>query len=177
MEQVKNYRAKATFFCIGDNIRKYAELFRKIAEEGHCIGNHSQNHLNGWRTPAKIYVENVLLAQKEMETLIESTESHKLFRPPYGRLKGKQARLLQKKGFRIVMWDVLSEDYNHKLRPEKCLQNVLKNAGAGSIVVFHDSLKAEINLKAILPEILEHYSEKGFEFRTISLPVKSLQRV
>lgn len=168
LEQLKTYNAKASFFCIGDNIRKHPEVFREILAEGHSIGNHTYNHLNGWMTSTEKYVSNVLQAQEEIESFENSESSVKLFRPPYGRLTEKQARLLRKKGFSIVMWEVLSMDYDHRITPEKCRQNVLKNADPGSIIVFHDSLKAEKNLKAVLPKVLQYYLEKGYAFRAIN---------
>ena len=167
LEQLKTFQAKASFFCIGDNVRKNPEVFRKIIAGGHAIGNHTHNHLNGWRTSSEKYIRNVQQAREEMECIGKGTQ--KLFRPPYGRLTDKQATMLRESGFRIVMWDVLSVDYNRRLSSERCLQNVLKNAGPGSIVVFHDSLKAEKNLKAVLPQVLEYYSRQGFEFRAISV--------
>lgn len=168
LEQLKQYGARATFFCIGDNIRKHPGIFQQLLDEGHAIGNHSYNHLNGWRTSSDTYLANVLRAQREIGSFYGRREAEKLFRPPYGRLKEKQARQLRKDGFRIVMWDVLSMDYRQDLQPKKCLQNVLKHAGPGSIIVFHDSLKAKKNLKAVLPQVLKHFSEKGYEFRGIS---------
>ena len=167
LEQLQQYGAKATFFCIGDNVRKHPQIFQKIVAEGHAIGNHSFNHLNGWRTRSHRYLENVLQAQTEMEQYMGEATGSKLFRPPYGRLKEKQARLLRENDFKVVMWDVLSVDYNQGLSPEKCFKNVVNNVEAGSIIVFHDSLKAEKNLFAVLPRVLEYYSQRGFEFRSI----------
>ena len=167
LEQLQQYDAKATFFCIGDNVRKHPEIFQKIISEGHAVGNHSFNHLNGWRTRSNLYLENVLQAQKEMEQYMVEATGSRLFRPPYGRLKEQQARLLRENDFKVVMWDVLSVDYKQRLSPENCFKNVVNNAEAGSIIVFHDSLKAERNMKATLPRVLEYYSRRGFEFRSI----------
>ena len=167
LEQLQQYDAKATFFCIGDNVRKHPEIFQKIISEGHAVGNHSFNHLNGWRTRSHLYLENVLQAQKEMEQYMVEATGSRLFRPPYGRLKEQQARLLRENDFKVVMWDVLSVDYKQRLSPENCFKNVVNNAEAGSIIVFHDSLKAEKNMKATLPRVLEYYSRRGFEFRSI----------
>ena len=174
LEQLKSYNAKASFFCIGDNVQKHPEVFREILAEGHSIGNHTYNHLNGWMTSTEKYVSNVLQAQEEIESFGNTEIPVKLFRPPYGRLKENQARLLREKGFSIVMWEVLSIDYDARLTPEKCFQNVLKNAGPGSIIVFHDSLKAEKNLKAVLPKVLRYYSDKGYDFRAITAPMKAI---
>ena len=168
---LREYEAKATFFCIADNIRKNPEIFNQIVTQGHSVGNHAHNHLNGWKTPVDYYVKNVLLADDFMsgdqEINSERSGEVKLFRPPYGRITGKQAKLLREKNFRIVMWDVLSRDYNRKLSPENCLKNVLRYTEPGSIIVFHDSLKAAKNLKKILPQVLEHFSRKGFKFEKL----------
>ena len=167
LEQLKQFDALATFFCIGDNVRKHPGVYQEILTEGHATGNHSFNHLNGWRTPTSRYVENVLLAQAEMEKFKGAGTTSKLFRPPYGRIREKQVKVLQKSHFKVVMWDVLSKDYDRQLSEEKCFQNVVKHAEAGSIIVFHDSLKAEKNLKAVLPRVLEYYSRSGFVFRPL----------
>lgn len=167
LEQLKQFDALATFFCIGDNVRKHPEVYQQILTEGHATGNHSFNHLNGWRTPTSRYVENVLLAQAEMEKFKGAGTTSKLFRPPYGRIREKQVKVLQKSHFKVVMWDVLSKDYDRQLSEEKCFQNVVKHAGPGSIIVFHDSLKAEKNLKTVLPRVLEYYSRSRFEFKPL----------
>lgn len=160
-------QARATFFCIGDNIRKHPEVFQQLLKEEHQIGNHSFHHLNGWNTNTSEYLEDI----RQTQALIEQESKHgvapKLFRPSYGRMPGKQARILREKGFQIVMWDVLSMDYNSKLSSEKCLQNILKNAKPGSIIIFHDSLKATKNLKIILPEVLRYFDKKGYRFEEI----------
>lgn len=152
LDELKKHNAKATFFCIGENVQKHPEIFRRITAEGHSVGNHTFNHLKGTKTETPAYIKNVLLA----EELINS----KLFRPPYGRITSKQARILQEKGFKIVMWDIISYDYDATIAEEKCLQNVLKNIKPGSVIVFHDSLKAEKNLQYVLPKILEFLTEK-----------------
>lgn len=172
---LKEFDAKATFFCIGDNIKKYPEIFKQILAAGHVTGNHTFNHLNGWKTSTEEYVQNVLLAEAEIEKILNSkskkletaTENQKLFRPPYGRIKPSQIEKLRNMGYNVVMWDVISEDYNQKKLPENCFHNVVTQAGPGSIIVLHDSTKASKNLKAILPRILEYYSKKGFEFRSL----------
>ena len=167
LEQLRHYNAKATFFCIGDNVRKHPEVLQQILAEGHKLGNHTFNHLNGWRTSSNRYLQNVLQAQAELERYGNAGNPGRLFRPPYGKIREKQVRLLKEQNFRVVMWEVLSKDYDQRLSPEKCLQNVIRNAGPGSIIVFHDSLKAERNLKATLPRVLEHYSRQGLEFRAL----------
>lgn len=160
LTQLQKFNVKATFFCIGDNIRKYPEVFQKVLDDGHIIGNHTFNHLNGWETTTLEYVENAKLYEIEHRKL--NTAKCKLFRPPYGKIKPSQSKLLRKLGYKIIMWDVLSEDFDASISPEKCLENVLKNVSSGSIIVFHDSQKAFRNLEYTLPRTLEFLKEKGF---------------
>ena len=160
LNQLKNYNAKATFFCIGDNIRKYPEVFKEVVKEGHSIGNHTFNHLNGWKTNTQNYIENAKLFEKEYGKL--STETCKLFRPPYGKITPSQSKILRKMGYKIIMWDVLSVDFDVTITPEQCLENVLQNVKSGSIIVFHDSVKAFANLEYALPKTLEFLQQKGF---------------
>jgi len=183
LEILQKYNAKATFFCIGDNVKKHPDIFRRIIQEKHCIGNHSFNHLNGWKTSNSAYVENILKTeqifsemridktggaqQKSQSMHFQSHPNYKLFRPPYGRIKNSQAKLLTKKGYKIVMWDVISGDYDKNYSAGKCFDNVTKNASAGSIIVLHDSKKASGNLRIILPQLLHFYKEKGLEFRSL----------
>jgi peptidoglycan-N-acetylglucosamine deacetylase len=160
LEQLKLFNASATFFCVGENVNKHPEIFQEVKNAGHSIGNHTYNHLNGWNCSKESYLKNI-------EECNNYTRSN-LFRPPYGRLKFNQYKELKKR-YKIVLWDVLSGDFDTKLSGEKCLENVIKNTKKGSILVFHDSLKAEMRLKYALPKVLEYYSEKGFIFK--SLPV------
>jgi peptidoglycan/xylan/chitin deacetylase (PgdA/CDA1 family) len=154
LDTLASFNAKATFFCIGDNIKKHPTVFKKVLKEGHTIGNHTQHHLNGRKTSTKVYLKDV----EKCASLIES----ELFRPPYGRVSSKQVRKLKKKGYTIVMWDVLSGDFDKKISVEKCCQNVIQHIEPGSIVVFHDSLKAEKNLKYALPKVLEYITAQGW---------------
>jgi peptidoglycan/xylan/chitin deacetylase (PgdA/CDA1 family) len=160
LNQLKNYNAKATFFCIGDNVGKYPETFEEVVKEGHSIGNHTFNHLNGWKTNTQDYIENAKLFEKEYGKL--STETCKLFRPPYGKITPSQSKILRKMGYKIIMWDVLSVDFDVTITPEQCLENVLQNVKSGSIIVFHDSVKAFANLEYALPKTLEFLEQKGF---------------
>jgi peptidoglycan/xylan/chitin deacetylase (PgdA/CDA1 family) len=155
---LKQYDAKATFFCIGDNVKKHPDIFEQVKNAGHAIGNHTFNHLKGWKTDNQVYLDNFL----EADELIHSN----LFRPPYGRIKRSQIKLLHqaKPGLKIVMWDVLSGDYNAKLTPETCLQNVLKHTENGSVILFHDSLKARERMEYVLPRAMEEWGRKGWEF-------------
>ncbi|MUP44570.1 polysaccharide deacetylase family protein [Gramella sp. BOM4] len=181
LEELKKYEAHATFFCIGDNVRKHPEILERILKEGHAVGNHTFNHLNGWKTSPQEYIENTLKAEEamnyssqqqpkslsELTSIQLPTPNYPLFRPPYGRIKNSQARKLQQLNFRLVMWDVISGDYDQEISAEKCYQNVIKNAVPGSTIVFHDSLKAEKNLREVLPKVLTYYSEKGLKFRSL----------
>ena len=160
LAELRNYNAKATFFCIGDNIRKYPAIFQKVLAENHSIGNHTFNHLKGWKTPTEDYIENAKLCQSEIEN--QKSEIRNLFRPPYGKIKLSQARKLRKLGYKIIMWDVISFDFDQTLSKEKCLENVLQNIESGSIIVFHDSKKAWKNLEYVLPKTLKFLNEKGF---------------
>ncbi len=162
LDELKKYNAKATFFCIGENVQKHPEIFQRILSEGHSVGNHTFNHLNGWKTATSEYIENVDKADRRMGNNSKfKIQDSRLFRPPYGKITSKQAKILQRKGFKIVMWDIISYDYDANTSPEKCLQNVLKNIKPGSIVVFHDSLKAEKNLRYVLPKVLRFIGENG----------------
>lgn len=165
LEELKKYNAKATFFCIGNNIEKYPDIYQKILEEGHATGNHTYHHLNGWKTDDKKYIDDVSKAAR----LIKSN----LFRPPYGRIKKKQAKkitdALQTSNEQIIMWDVLSADFDSGISAEQCLCNVLENVSVGSIIVFHDSEKAFNNLSYVLPETLKSLKEEGFGFKKIEL--------
>lgn len=161
LQELKKYNAKATFFCIGKNIAEHPDIFQKIIEEKHSVGNHSNNHLNGWKTKTEDYLQNMEDAEKYFEN------NSKLFRPPYGRLTLKQSKEIRKKGYKILMWDVLSADFDPAVSNEKCLENVIRNIQNGSIIVFHDSVKASEKLHFVLPQLLEYYSAKGFHFSRI----------
>ena len=161
LNTLKKFNAKATFFCIGENIDKYPEILADVISEGHKIGNHTYNHLKGWNTEDNDYLQNV----KKCSELIESN----LFRPPYGRIKKSQISAINEQipGSEIVMWDVLSGDFDQSINFKTCINNVLKNTKNGSIIVFHDSLKAYGRLEQSLPIILEKLRHKGFVFRTL----------
>jgi peptidoglycan-N-acetylglucosamine deacetylase len=149
LDELKKYNAKATFFCIGKNVVENPLIFDRILREGHAVGNHTYNHLNGWRTSKTDYLQNVQEAAKYIDS--------DLFRPPYGRISSTQRRnlLMLEKPFKIIMWSILSGDFDKNITPEQCCNNVLKNAESGSIIVFHDSEKACEKLKFALPVILE----------------------
>lgn len=168
LAQLKSYNCKATFFCIGNNIEKHPELFNKLITEGHAIGNHTFNHVKGWNTPNKTYLKEVEQCEEEIQKASINHPSSKLFRPPYGKIKPIQSRKLRKLGYKIIMWDVLSADYKKEISKEKCLENVLKNVESGSIIVFHDSIKAFPNLEYVLPKTLQFLSENGYQCEIIN---------
>lgn len=162
LEELKKYDLKATFFCIGENIDKHPEIFKKVISEGHAIGNHTFNHLNGWKTPTEAYIKNIKLCEEVIEKTTNYNSKSKLFRPPYGKLKTAQARAIEKLGYEIIMWDVLSADFDTTLSKEQCLDNVLSKVKPGSIIVFHDSIKAFKNLQDVLPKTLAFLKENNF---------------
>ena len=173
LNQLKNHNAKATFFCIGKNIEKYPEIFQKIIEEKHAVGNHTHNHLNGWETNFQSYFTNFEQTNQTISNNWHSksqkniTQTAKLFRPPYGKISLKQSKKIRKEGYKIIMWDVLSADFDTTISKKKCLKNIIENLKNGSIVVFHDSEKASEKLRYVLPKILEFYSSKGYSFKRI----------
>lgn len=166
---LKKYNAKATFFCIGNNVEKYPEIFNSVIQQGHAIGNHTFNHLNGWKTETETYIKNA----KQCEIRISNQQSEinnlksKLFRPPYGKIKSKQAKKLMELGYKIIMWDVLSADFDSSITREKCLNNVISNVQSGSIIVFHDSVKGFKNLEYVLPKTLEILKQNGYKCEAI----------
>ena len=211
LNTLKQYNAKATFFCIGKNIENHPEIFQQIIVDGHTVGNHSQNHKNGWKTNSVDYIKSIdncelsitdckfqMINSKfqtknqkpqttnEIATLplamtsekqkpktqnptIPKTKDQRLktIRPPYGKIKRSQAKKLIAKGYKIIMWTVLSGDFDLKITKEKCLNNVIKNTDRGSIVVLHDSVKAYPHLKYTLPKVLEYFIEKGYVFKAL----------
>jgi peptidoglycan-N-acetylglucosamine deacetylase len=163
LEELKKYNAAASFFCLGNNVALYPEVYRQILEAGHATGNHTFNHPNGWETPLDAYLNDVAQASKYIHS--------NLFRPPYGRIKRQQAKRVKQamndETARIIMWDVLSLDFDTEFSPRECLHNVVNNATNGSIVVFHDSEKAFPNLKYCFPEAIRILAEEGFAFKKI----------
>lgn len=160
LDELAKYDAKGTFFCIGKNVVENNGLYERILTEGHRVGNHTWKHLNGWKTDDATYINDVLEAGK----YIDST----LFRPPYGRISRFQLKQLKEKlGYNIIMWTVLSGDFDLKLTPERCAQNIILHAGSGSIIVFHDSIKAFPRLRVALPQTLSHFSALGYRFSVI----------
>ncbi|MDP3930698.1 MAG: polysaccharide deacetylase family protein [Bacteroidota bacterium] len=158
LAQLKQYNAKATFFCVADNVRKYPQIYAQIIQEGHSVGNHTYHHKNGWHTQSAAYLADVALAEKYIQS--------NLFRPPYGKIKNAQARFLLNQ-YAIVMWSHLSCDYSKSLNLQESLL-AMRNIQAGSILVFHDSEKAWPNLQQLLPQLLPYYAQNGFEMKALS---------
>lgn len=154
LDALSKYDAKATFFCLGKNVEQYPDLYQKIIDEGHKVGNHTYSHQKGWSMSVERYIEDVDFANQYIHS--------DLFRPPYGRIKPAQARMLSER-YHIIMWDILSQDYSNLISPRKCLRNVTKHVRSGSIVVFHDSGKSFRNLRYALPRALDHISKMGLK--------------
>ena len=163
LDELKKYNAKATFFCIGKNVVAEPAIYKRILDEGHSVGNHTYNHFNGWKTKDDIYLDDV----KEAGKFIDST----LFRPPYGRITSFQAKnissALNRKDVKIIMWDVISGDFDESLAGNQCIQNVILNAKNGSIIVCHDSMKALERLKMMLPAVLNFFENRKFRFERL----------
>ena len=166
LEVLAKHSIQATFFCIGDNVRKHPDVFKRVQDHGHTIGNHTFNHLKGWNTPLEKYVENVEQCEAVIRNSTFAIRHSKLFRPPYGRITKTQINALN--DYRIVMWDVLTNDYDNAKSPETCLKNSIRVTRPGSIIVFHDSLKAERNMSHALPRYIEHFLNQGYSFKTLS---------
>ena len=166
LQTIKEHNIKAVFFCIGDNIERHPETFKQIIEEGHTIGNHTFNHLNGWNTANAVYTDNFEKCEVAIAKRIAAPA--KLFRPPYGRIKSAQSKWVRNKGYKIVMWDVLSADFDQSITPQQCLHNVTGSVTGGSIIIFHDSLKAQANLRYALPKAIEYLKENDFRFGVVA---------
>ncbi|WP_299457871.1 polysaccharide deacetylase family protein [uncultured Microscilla sp.] len=165
LDQLKQYQAKATFFCVGDNVRKHPDIYQQVVVHGHRTGNHTYHHLNGWKTEDKEYLANIEQCYQTMNAASHSP--HKpLFRPPYGKVKRSQMKSLVTR-YQVIMWDVLTYDFDPTLEPEVCLQKAIDYTTSGSIVVFHDSVKSIDKLRYVLPRYLAHFAEQGFGFEAI----------
>jgi peptidoglycan/xylan/chitin deacetylase (PgdA/CDA1 family) len=163
LRELEEHNAMATFFCVGENVVKYPEIYRMILSKGHDTGNHTYHHLNGYKTGIGSYIRDVYKARKVIDS--------RLFRPPYGRIRPWAARILMRR-FRIVLWDVLSMDYDSGLDPKMVLYNVAREARPGSILVFHDNAKAADNLRFVLPMILDHFTRQGYKFLPLTQYLK-----
>ena len=159
LDVLDKYNVKATFFCVGDNVRKYGYIYEELLKRGHTVGNHTFDHLQGWQNRSWTFLNDTQQANE----LIHSN----LFRPPHGHMVFPQPGLLKKKGYKIIMWDVVTRDYSRYMNPEQVLENVKRYTRDGSIIVFHDSLKAEVNMKYALPKAIEWLLEQGYTFELI----------
>lgn len=167
LQQLKQHNARATFFCIGKNVLLYPDVYTQVLSDGHSVGNHTFSHLNGWKTSLESYHTDIGQASKVIAS--------NLFRPPYGKIKKIQAKnignVINYSVPKIIMWDVLSGDFDTAITKENCLKNVIDNYAPGSIIVFHDSEKAFKNLEYVLPKVLEKLSREGFVFKKIHMDV------
>ena len=163
LNELKKYNALATFFCIGNNVINNPAVYQRIIDEGHAVGNHTQQHLNGYQKLDKVYVDDILEASKSIDS--------NLFRPPYGRIKPYQAKIITtlKNPYKIIMWTLLSGDFDTTLSPERCFENVVFKISNGSIVVFHDSEKAAERMMFALPKVLKTFSDKGYVFKKLAV--------
>jgi peptidoglycan-N-acetylglucosamine deacetylase len=160
LQQLQTYNAQATFFCVGQNAATYPSVVSQIRALGHQLGNHTYNHISGWRYSLQHYLHNI----EQCAQVIPSN----LFRPPYGRIHPLHIAAVKKAGYQIIMWDVLTRDYEKDLDTEKALHSILAATTQGSILVFHDSEKAELQLKTLLPLVLQNLSQQGYSFKTFA---------
>ena len=165
LDTLKEFSARATFFYVGNNIKKHPELFKRASDEGHSIGNHTFNHLKGWRNSHEDYMANIALCEK---VIVEcgAGDPARLFRPPYGQLTFSLAKKISA-SYRIIMWDYLTGDFDQSLSPEKCHVETIKGTKCGSIVIYHENVKAEARIKYSLPKFLDHFSSLGYQFCAI----------
>ncbi|MFK7799547.1 MAG: polysaccharide deacetylase family protein [Aureispira sp.] len=159
LQQLADYEAKATFFCVGANVERHPAIYQALREQGHTVGNHTQHHLDGWKVGTQPYLNDVAIAEQWIDS--------KLFRPPYGRLTPSKSRALRQRGYQLVYWEVLSGDFDTSISGEQCLQNIIQHARSGSIVVLHDSWLAWSHLQEVLPRLLAHYHQLGYQFEAL----------
>ncbi|WP_111307700.1 polysaccharide deacetylase family protein [Confluentibacter sediminis] len=169
LNTLKAFNAKATFFCIGKNIANHPDIFQNVLNDGHAIGNHTYNHIKGWKTKAADYLLDIKKTQDMINSQMNNSLSSKvnLFRPPYGQITPKQGKELMLLGYKIVMWDIISFDWDKTISEDTCLKNVISKSTSGSVIVFHDSVKASKNMQYTLPKTLEYFSDKGYNFRPL----------
>lgn len=161
LDILDKYDAKATFFCLGNNAELYPELVERIAEKGHAIGNHSYNHTRGWLTTTEDYMASAYRAGQFLPYT-------RLFRPPYGRITSHEVRRMRSQGWKVVMWNNISEDYDRKIPPHRVAQKVTRHIRPGNIIVFHDSVKASANMLYALPIVLEAIKKRGLKCEIIT---------
>ncbi|MGF1635945.1 MAG: polysaccharide deacetylase family protein [Cyclobacteriaceae bacterium] len=165
VDVLKKYNAKATFFCVGDNVHKHPEVIQQVLEAGHSVGNHTHNHLKGWSTPDQAYFDNIDQCDTTLSEVYPGYVG-RLFRPPYGRIKKSQAEILSRK-YTIIMWDVLTHDYSNFHSAEKGLKYSIRETQPGTIIVFHDNIKASEKMLYILTRYLDHFGSKGYSFKSL----------
>jgi peptidoglycan-N-acetylglucosamine deacetylase len=164
LNELKKYNAKATFFLIGDNVKKFPEIYKHVLEEGHATGNHTMHHISGWKNQDDIYIKDIVAAQKYIPS--------NLFRPPYGQIKKTQIQQLSshsKLQFKTIMWSVLAGDWVATISPQKCFEQIKNNVYPGCIIVFHDSEKANERMSYVLPKVLEYFTQLGYTFKKIEI--------
>jgi peptidoglycan/xylan/chitin deacetylase (PgdA/CDA1 family) len=161
LNELSKYQASASFFCIGDNVDKFPETFERVKQSGHTIGNHTQQHVNGWKTTDDFYIDNILRANQSIGS--------NLFRPPYGRIKKSQIKLLKTRipEMKIIMWNILAGDWDATVAPAICFERMKNKIQSGDIIVFHDSEKAAPRMQVALPQLLEHFANQGYQFKKI----------
>ena len=160
LEILEEYNAKATFFCVGENVKRYSGIYRQILDQGHSVGNHTFQHLKGWTTNNAEYIENINEARKYIDS--------SLFRPPYGLMSYRQAKALAK-DYKVIMWSVLTKDYDPDITEEQCLQIAVNGIKPGAIIVFHDNIKARNKVLYALPKLLEYLGKEGFETEKLDM--------
>jgi peptidoglycan/xylan/chitin deacetylase (PgdA/CDA1 family) len=160
LDQLSGYNAQATFFCVGANVSKYPQTYQQVLDRGHAVGNHTYNHLSGWSHSQNAYFDNIAACAAVVKS--------NLFRPPYGRIVPWQISRIREKGYKIIMWDILTRDYESTLVVNDALSATVKHTKPGSVIVFHDSLKASAQLKQLLPQVLQQLSAKGYQFKSLS---------
>ena len=175
LDILAKYDVKATFFMVGENIDKHPEVFRQVVDAGHTIGNHTYNHLKGWKTGFHEYLDNVRHCQEAihgngkwtMENGKWTMDNGQLFRPPYGKATLRQRRALHKMGYRLIYWDILTRDYDPSVTPEAMLRRIQREVRPGSIINFHDSLKSNERTLAVLPQVIEWLRAQGYTLETL----------
>lgn len=170
LEILERYGVKATFFMVGENIDKHPEVFEQVVKGGHAIGNHTYNHLKGWKTPFDVYMENADRCAERIQTASltdDRTQHTDLFRPPYGKATLRQRIALHKKGYRLIYWDILTRDYEATRTPEQMLKQIRRNVRPGSIINFHDSLKSNERMLAVLPQVISFLLAENYEIKTL----------
>lgn len=164
LELLEQFNVKATFFHVGENIKKHPDLFQLTIEKGHKVGNHTYNHFDGWKHDTVNYLNNFSACENILK---EQGYSTNLFRPPYGKIRREQAQIIKDQGYNIWMWDVLTGDFSKQISPAVCLQKSIKYTRSGSVIVFHENVKATSNIQYALPKYLEHCLHKGYQFKVL----------